>query len=364
VKSLPVSFSVAIAFMAECCSWLRPQVGVGEEDDTFGRECQTEAGPPMQRIGFVVSPGFQVVSLSALGAFEFANASVRRPVYDVRVLSETGGHIPSSIGLAVETKRLGSSFFDTVIVCGSMDVADGGVDIRPASRGVLAFVRKASKRSRRVASICSGAFILAEAGLLDGRRATTHWCVARDLQARYPTLKVDEDRIFIVDGPIWTSAGASAGVDLALAMIEEDLGVELARLVAKKLVLYHRRAGGQSQHSVLLEMDAKPDRIQSVLTYAKQNLRAALSVDRLAKVANLSPRQFSRAFQTATGRSPAKAIESLRVESARWMMEQRDDSIDAVARETGFTSRDHMRRAFLRVYGQPPQAVRRQARVR
>jgi transcriptional regulator GlxA family with amidase domain len=318
----------------------------------------------MQRIGFVVSPGFQVVSLAALGAFEFANSSTRRPVYDVHALSEAGGRVPSSVGLAIETKRLGSSVFDTVIVCGSMDVADGGVDIRPPSGAVLSFVRKASKRSRRVASICSGAFVLAEAGLLDGRRATTHWCVARDLQARYPAVKVDEDRIFIVDGPIWTSAGASAGVDLALAMIEGDLGVELARLVARKLVLYHRRGGGQSQHSVLLEMDAKPDRIQSVLTYAKQNLRAALSVDRLAKVANLSSRQFSRAFQAATRRSPAKAIESLRVESARVMMEQGDDSIDDVARESGFTSRDHMRRAFLRVYGQPPQALRRQARVR
>jgi transcriptional regulator GlxA family with amidase domain len=173
---------------------------------------------------------------------------------------------------------------------------------------------------------------------------------------------VDEDRIFIVDGPIWTSAGASAGIDLALAMIEEDLGVEVARLVAKKLVLYHRRAGGQSQHSVLLEMDATSDRIQSVLTYAKQNLRAPLSVERLAKVAHLSPRQFSRAFQAATGRSPAKAVESLRVEAARVMLEQGHDSIDDVGRESGFTSRDHMRRAFVRTYGLPPQALRRQVR--
>ena len=143
------------------------------------------------------------------------------------------------------------------------------MDIGSVSRGVLAFVRKAAKRSRRVASICTGAFILAEAGLLDGRRATTHWCAARELQSRFPNVKVNEDRIFIVDGPIWTSAGASAGMILALAMIEEDLGVDVARLVAKKLVLYHRRAGGQSQHSVLLEMDAKSDRIQSVLTYAE-----------------------------------------------------------------------------------------------
>jgi transcriptional regulator GlxA family with amidase domain len=308
----------------------------------------------MQRVGFVVGPGFPVMSVAALAVFEFANSSVERPFYDVRVLSEAGGRVSSSLGLAVETKRFGSSMFDTVIVTGTMDIV-------PVSRGVLAFVRKAAKRSRRVASICTGAFILAEAGLLDGRRATTHWCAARDLQARYPTVKVDEDRIFIVDAPIWTSAGASAGVDLALAMIEEDLGVEVARLVARKLVLYHRRAGGQSQHSVLLEMDAKSDRIQSVLTYAKQNLRASLSVERLAEVAHLSPRQFSRAFQAATRRSPAKAIESLRVETARVMLEHGHDSIDDVARESGFTSRDHMRRAFLRAYGQPPQALRRSA---
>ncbi len=242
-------------------------------------------------------------------------------------------------------------------------IVSGSIDIVPASRGVLAFVRKAAKRSRRVASICTGAFILADAGLLDGRRATTHWCAARDLRERYPNVTVNEDRIFIVDGPIWTSAGASAGVDLALAMIEEDLGVELARLVAKKLVLYHRRTGGQSQHSVLLEMDTKSDRIQSVLTYAKKNLRVSLSVERLAEVAHLSPRQFSRAFQAATGRSPAKVIESLRVEAARGMLEQGHDSIDDVASESGFTSRDHLRRAFLRTYGLPPQALRRQARV-
>ena len=310
----------------------------------------------MQRVGVVVSPGFQVMSLAALAAFEFANSSVERPFYDVSVLSEAGGRVPSSLGLAIETKRFGSSIFDTLIVSGSIDIV-------PPSRGVLAFVRKAANRSRRVASICTGAFILAEAGLLDGRRATTHWCAARDLRERYPNVKVDEDRIFIVDAPIWTSAGASAGVDLALAMIEEDLGGELARLVAKKLVLYHRRAGGQSQHSVLLEMDTKSDRIQGVLTYAKANLRASLSVERLAAVAHLSPRQFSRAFQAATGRSPAKAVEGLRVEAARVMLEQGHDSIDDVAHESGFTSRDHMRRAFLRSFGLPPQVLRRQARV-
>src|SRR5882672_516734 len=196
----------------------------------------------MQRVGFVVGPGFPVMSVAALAAFEFANASVERPFYDVRVLSETGGSVPSSLGLAIETKRFGGSMFDNVIVTGTMDIV-------PASRGVLAFVRKAAKRSRRVASICTGAFILGEAGLLDGRRATTHWYYARELQRRFPEVKVEEDRIFIIDAPVWTSAGATAGLDLALAMVEKDLGTEVARSVAKKLVMHHRRAGGQSQHS-------------------------------------------------------------------------------------------------------------------
>jgi len=154
----------------------------------------------------------------------------------------------------------------------------------------------------------------------------------------------------------------SAGVDLALGMIEKDFGVEISRSVARKLVLYHRRAGGQSQHSALLEMDAKSDRIQTALDYAKRNLRSELSVEQLAEAAHLSPRQFSRAFRAETGQSPAKAVEHLRVEAARLMMEQTRHPIDVVATETGFADRERMRRAFLRAFGQPPQAIRRTAR--
>jgi transcriptional regulator GlxA family with amidase domain len=222
-------------------------------------------------------------------------------------------------------------------------------------------LRAALPESRRMAAICTGAFVLAEAGLLDGRRATTHWAFARDLQARFPEVKVEEDRIFIIDGPVWTSAGMTAGIDLALGMIEKDFGLELSRSVARKLVVYHRRAGGQSQHSALLDMDAKSDRIQTVLTYARRNLRASLSVEELAEVAHLSPRQFSRAFRAETGQSPAKAVEHLRVEAARLMMEESRHPIDVVASETGFADRERMRRAFLRAFGQPPQAVRRNA---
>jgi transcriptional regulator GlxA family with amidase domain len=176
-------------------------------------------------------------------------------------------------------------------------------------------------------------------------------------------VKVEEDRIFIVDGPVWTSAGMTAGFDLALAMVEKDLGADVARSVARQLVVYHRRAGGQSQHSTLLELEPKSDRIQNALAYAKRNLHTPLSVEQLAEAAHLSPRQFSRAFRAETGQSPAKAVENLRVEAARLMMEEGRHPMDVVANETGFADRDRMRRAFLRNLGQPPQVIRRNARV-
>jgi transcriptional regulator GlxA family with amidase domain len=182
------------------------------------------------------------------------------------------------------------------------------------------------------------------------------------LQARFPKVRVEEDRIFINDGPIWTSAGMTAGIDLALALVENDLGRETARSLARKLVVYHRRAGGQSQFSSLLELEPKSDRIRTALTFARENLRTPLSVNDLAEVAHLSPRQFSRAFHSETGQSPAKAIENLRVEAARVMLEESRHSIDVVAQLTGFSDRDQLRRAFLRAFGQPPQVLRRNAR--
>jgi transcriptional regulator GlxA family with amidase domain len=309
----------------------------------------------MQRIGFIVFPGFQVMSFAVISVFEFANLEIGKPVYDVQLLSETGGATRSSIGMGIVAEPFDDTNFDTLII-------GGGTAIEPSTPGLIEFVRQGLGRYRRVAATCTGAFILAEAGLLDGRRATTHWYHARDLQARYPKVKVEEDRIFIVDGPVWTSAGMTAGIDLALAMVEKDLGADVARAVARKLVVYHRRAGGQSQFSALLELEPKSDRIQSALAYAKGNLASPLTVLERAKAAHLSPRQFSRAFRAETGQSPAKAVENLRVEAARLMMEQSRHPIDIIARQTGFADRDRMRRAFLRAFGQPPQVIRRNAR--
>jgi transcriptional regulator GlxA family with amidase domain len=263
----------------------------------------------------------------------------------------------ASGGLSVGTEAFGERVFDTVIVVG------GDAILEQAPEGVLNYLRANVKTARRTASICSGAFVLAQAGLLDGRRATTHWAYARELQARFPSIKVEEDRIYVVDGSIWTSAGMTAGIDLALAMVEKDHGAALARSVAQKLVMYHRRAGGQSQHSALLELEAKSDRIQTVLGYAREHLTETLSVEQLADVARLSPRQFSRAFRAETGQSPAKAIENLRLETARQMLERGRLTLDQIAEESGFSDCRRMREAFLRAFGQPPQVIRRNARA-
>jgi len=310
----------------------------------------------MLTVGFALPPGFQIMGLAAASAFELANASTKDSLYGIRLLSEQGGPVPNSFGMSIETRPLARQKLDTLIVTGLLRP-------EPSSPGLIKQVQKAADSTRRIASVCTGAFILGEAGLLDGRRVTTHWIHARNLQKQFPNAHVEDDRIFIIDGNVWTSAGMSAGVDLALGMIEKDFGIELARVVAQKMVVYHRRAGGQSQHSALLEMDATSDRIQGALAYARRNLRAPLSVEELAEAAHLSPRQFSRAFRAETGQSPAKAVEHLRVEAARVMIEQSRHTLEEVANETGFADPERMRRAFLRTFGQPPQVMRRNARL-
>jgi AraC-like DNA-binding protein len=173
---------------------------------------------------------------------------------------------------------------------------------------------------------------------------------------------VQEDRIFVIDGSIWTSAGMTATMDLVLAMIERDVGPELARTVAKQMVVHHRRSGGQSQFSALLGLEPKTDRIQNALEFARKNLHSELTVENLADAAHLSPRQFTRAFAAATGDSPAKAIEKLRLEAARLLLEDSRHPIENIAMQTGFADRERMRRAFVRTFGVPPQALRRRAR--
>ncbi|MDR6291122.1 MULTISPECIES: GlxA family transcriptional regulator [Inquilinus] len=311
----------------------------------------------MHRVGFIVPRGFQLMSLAALTAFEIVNLPPADQRYDIHLLSEHGGPVRSSSGMMLETEAFGDPAFDTVIV-GSITE----MEMPPSDASVIAFVREAAKASRRTASICSGAFVLAEAGLLNGRRATMHWAHAASFRIRFPDVKTEEDRIFINDGPIWTSAGMTAGIDLVLALIDNDLGPETAKMVAKLLVMNQRRMGGQKQHSALLDMTPKSDRIELVLAHIRQNLRNPLTIEELADVANLSPRQFSRAFLAETGQSPAKAVEQLRLEAARFMIEEGRHTVNVVAQETGFADRERMRRAFLRTFGVPAEMLRRNAR--
>lgn len=310
----------------------------------------------MKRVGLVVFPGFQILDLVAISVFEVANATAPVPAYKVQLLSEHGGPVLSSSGVPVETGRFSKAKFDTVLVTGWLSPL-------PSSLGLLNYVRSAGATARRIGSICTGAFILAEAGLLDGRRATTHWAFARNMQAQFPKVKMQEDKIYAVDGAVWTSAGMTSCIDLCLAMVEDDLGANVVRDVARKMVVYHRRTGGQSQFSALLELQPKSDRIQDALAFARKNLKNELSVEILADAARLSPRQFSRAFRAETGQSPAKAVETLRVEAARTLMEEAEHPVEVIARETGFSDPERMRRAFLRAFGQPPQAIKRAARM-
>ncbi len=308
----------------------------------------------MLSIGFVVTPGFPVMSLAALSVFEFANYSAEKPLYDIHVLSEDGGPIPSASGTKLETAAFEERPFDTIIIGGNTRAV-------PTSPRLVAFLTSAAKTSRRLSSICTGVFALADASLIGDRRVTTHWLFTDELKTRFPDVRLEADRIYIVDGPIWSAAGNSAGIDLALHMLESDHGADLARMVARILVVDQQRSGGQSQHSVLLDMNPKSDRIQHALAYARRNLGAALSVGDLANAAGLGPRQFSRAFRRATGASPAKAVERLRLEAARLMIAQSRHPIEVVARETGFGDQERMRRAFVRALGQSPQALRRMA---
>lgn len=306
----------------------------------------------MQSVALVLRPDFQVMCLAAISAFEFANLVAGKKLYDIRVYSEHGGLVASSLHTAIDTTPLAGADFDTVLVTGAL----GGA---AASAGIHHYLQQAAADARRIGALCVGAFALAEARLLDGKHATVHWSRAPEMRRNFPLIKVEEDRIYVVDGKIWTSAGMSAAVDLTLAMVDEDFGPELARSVAQEMVVYHRRAGGQSQRSVLAELHPTSGRISQALDYARRNLQRELTVNELADAAFLSPRQFSRTFRSEIGITPAKAIEKLRLEAARFMLEQGRQSIELVAAETGFGDRDRMRRAFLRVYGQTPQSLRR-----
>jgi len=305
------------------------------------------------RIGFYVPPCHQLLDLAGpLDAFNAANTAAGQQLYGWRVLSRTGGSVASGAGLRIETMVADDAAFDTLLVVG------GAINAVRLPEEV-ATVQRLAERATRIASICTGAFLLAGAGLLDGRRATTHWSRAQELQAGFPAVSVEADRIHVADGPLWTSAGVTAGIDLALALIEADHGVALARQVSRELVVYHRRPGGQSQFSALSQMEPESDRMRLALAFAREHLSEPLPLKRLAEAARLSPRQFGRAFRRETGETPAKAIERLRVEAAHLRLQDGSEPVETIARAVGFNDPERMRRAFVARYGQPPQAMRR-----
>ena len=308
-----------------------------------------------RNLALIIFPGFQLLDAAGpITVFEIAERFVPGS-YELSVQAHGGGQVASSSGICLAAEPLGAGPYDTVMVSGG-----DGTRALPDLRAAVGWLN--AVKARRHTSVCSGAYLLAEAGLLDGRRATTHWSRTHDFARRYPKVTLDADRIFIRDGEVWTSAGITAGIDLALALVEDDLGADIARQVAQQLVVHQRRPGGQSQFSALIDLGGRSGRFAELMDWMRANLAQALSVELLAEHAAMSPRNFARAFASETGTTPAKAVERLRLEAARTAVETGREPIDRVAEMVGFGDPERMRRAFLRAFGQPPQALRRAAR--
>lgn len=315
----------------------------------------------MKTIGFYVSPGFQMLDLAGpAGAFEAANRELGRPAYRITVLAAEAGAVTNSLGMTIAAGSVDAAVPDALIP-DTLMVVGGRLD-PPLPAETLGRLAETARQTRRVASVCVGAFTLAAAGLLDGRRATTHWRYAARLQREYPSVRVEADRIFCRDGKFWTSAGITAGIDLTLALVEEDHGFAIAKGVAQHLVVYHRRHGGQSQFAASVDLAPQNDRIAAALGYARDHIAEALTVERLADSAGMSLRQFTRAFRAQTGTTPARVVERLRTDLARGRIETTGEPVERIAEAVGFGDAENMRRAFIRLYGQPPQSIRRATR--
>jgi transcriptional regulator GlxA family with amidase domain len=310
----------------------------------------------MIRIGCLLYDGFLMLDMAGpLAAFEAA-AQCGCAGYSIETLAARDGLVTSSSGIRVHAHDYRKSAgCDMLIVPGG----DGAL-LQERYADLLDFIWDTAASGRRIASICSGAFLLADAGLLDGRVATTHWCVAGELARRHGAVTVDPDSLFRSDGNIWTSAGVTAGIDLSLAIIKVDYGAAVARAVAQSLVVPFRRPGTQSQHSGLLDNVDTDNRFSELLAWARGHLAERLDIETLADRAALSVRQFTRAFTASTGVTPARAIERLRLDSARAAIEGGAHPLERVAQQYGFGTADRMRRAFIRVFGETPQTIRRQ----
>lgn len=311
-------------------------------------------------IEIVAFPAVQMLDLSGpMQVFTSANDMLikegRPPGYAVRVVARQDQPIKASSGLGISTEALPAldTPIDTMLIAGGP-----GVDEAAADPVLVDWVRARRQSARRVASVCTGAFLLAASGALDGRRATTHWSFSAELARRFPHVQVDPDPIFVRDGPVWTSAGVTAGIDLALALLEQDLGRELSLAVARYLVVFLRRPGGQAQFSTALSLQMADTRFAPLHTWIEEHLGEDLSLEALAEQAAMSPRSFSRHYRDATGITPARAVERLRVEEARRLLSDSTLSIKRIAQRCGFGSEETLRRSFLRLLTTTPQDYR------
>jgi transcriptional regulator GlxA family with amidase domain len=325
--------------------------------------------PRSRHVALIAFPQAQVLDVTGpLEVFARASRWLREQgrrtydVYRVEVLAPTAGPFVTSSGLrlvadrAVTAARAG---IDTLLVAGGIGTAAAMRDER-----VLAAVRRLAPRVRRLGSVCSGTFVLAAAGLLDGRRVTTHWRACAELARLFPSLSVDPDPIFVRDGNIYTSAGVTAGMDLALALVEEDEGREVALQVARELVLFLRRPGGQSQFSAQLAVQAADrEPLRDLQAWIADHLAADLSIATLAARVAMSPRNFARVFGREVGLTPARFVEKTRVEAARRRLEESPRGVDQIAAECGFGSAESLRRAFLRTVRVTPSAYRSRFRT-
>lgn len=306
-----------------------------------------------QRVVIVAFDSAQILDVTGpLEVFSTASRLVPAAQYDVELVSVSGGMISSTSGMEFGTSRLDEVHgpVDTLLVTGGRDI-----DAACADDELVGHLRSLSTRSRRVASVCSGAFLLAAAGLLDGRRAVTHWAECHRLARSYPAVDVDPDAIYIQDDNVWTSAGVTAGIDLTLALVAEDLGRKAAAAVARQLVVYLRRSGGQSQFSALLAaQDADTRPIQDLLTWLPEHLTQDLSIPKLALMVKLSERHFSRLFKAEVGVGPGEHIEAVRLDTACRLLESTHLTVGRVAVTCGFGTVETMNRAFRRRLGTTP----------
>jgi transcriptional regulator GlxA family with amidase domain len=312
----------------------------------------------VMKVGIVGYPevnGFDIVG--PLEVFASARGADGKTAYAIRVLAVAGEPFQTEAGLTIVPHGRLSDAADLDII-----IVPGGAGLRRSDTvgPIAAWLQDQSTPGRRIAAVCTGAYGLAAAGLLDGRRATTHWRFAADLQGSYPKIDVDPDLIYVRDGNIYTSGGISAGVDLALALVEQDLGPKAALAVAREMVVFLKRSGGQHQYSEPLQFQVKSgDRFADLLAWVNGALAEDLSVPRLAQSVCLGPRQFARAFQQAVGLSPAAYVERLRIDRAAESLSATNISIDRAAAQVGYRSADVFRRAFERRFGVSPGEYRR-----